>query len=270
MRKGKKVSGFLLIVCLLLFPVMVWADGEMVVDQAGLFDQAQVQELENRIQELENAWDMDFVVVTTREADGKTSEEYADDYYDYQGYQEDGALYLIDLANGSVWISTKGDMIRYLTDERIDAVIDAGYENLKAKNYADGILQMLDETESFLQTGIPSNQYNYDTETGKVSRYRSITPYEALGAGVLALLCGGGFAVAVLSSYRLKRKTYRYPYESQGKVHFTRREDRFVNRIITHRQLPKNPPPSSGGGGGQSSIHTSSSGSSHGGGGRSL
>lgn len=154
---------------------------------------------------------MDFVVVTTEDAEGKTSEEYADDYYDYNGYADDGALYLIDLDNGSVWISTAGKMIRYLTDARIDAVIDAGYDNLKAKNYADGILEMLNETESYLEDGIPSDQYNYDTETGKISRYRSITVYEAIGAAVIALLCGGGFAAAVLGSYRLKKKTYRYP-----------------------------------------------------------
>ena len=48
-------------------------------------------------------------------------------------------------------------MIRYLTDERIDGVIDAGYDNLKAKNYADGILEMLNETESYLEDGIPSD-----------------------------------------------------------------------------------------------------------------
>ena len=166
---------------------------------------------------------MDFVVVTTEDAEGKTSEEYADDYYDYNGYAEDGVLYLIDLDNGSVWISTAGKMIRYLTDARIDVVIDAGYDNLKAKNYADGILEMLNETESYLEDGIPSDQYNYDTETGKISRYR------------------------------LKRKTYRYPYESRAKVHFTRRDDQFRHRSITQRRIPREPP--SGGGGGQSRTY---------------
>lgn len=272
--KMRKQAGYLLLtILLLLVPVSAWADPAVVDDQAELFSQEEEQELTSRIGELTADWHMDFVVVTTEDAEGKTSEEYADDYYDYNGYADDGVLYLIDLDNGSVWISTKGKMIRYLTDARVDAVIDAGYENLKDKDYAEGILQMLNETESYLEDGIPSNQYNYDTETGKVSRYRSITVYEALGAAVVALLCGGGFVVAVLGSYRLKRKTYRYPYESQAKVRFTRRDDQYVNRIITHRRIPKNPPPGSGGGGGgggQSSVHTSSSGSSHGGGGRSL
>ena len=247
MRMKKKTGYLLLLLLLLLVPVAVWADKTTVDDQAGLFSQEEEQELTDRIVELTTDWNMDFVVVTTEDAEGKTSEEYADDYYDYNGYAEDGALYLIDLDNGSVWISTAGKMIRYLTDERIDAVIDAGYDNLKAKNYADGILEMLNETERYLEDGIPSDQYNYDTETGKISRYRS------------------------LGSYRLKRKTYRYPYESRAKVHFTRRDDQFRHRSITQRRIPREPPSGGGGGGGgQSSVHTSGSGTSHGGGGRSL
>ncbi len=271
MRMRKKTGYLLLTLLLLLVPISAWADGTAVDDQAGLFSQEEEQELTDRIEELTADWNMDFVVVTTEDAEGKTSEEYADDYYDYNGYADDGALYLIDLDNGSVWISTAGKMIRYLTDARIDAVIDAGYDNLKAKNYADGILEMLNETESYLEDGIPSDQYNYDTETGKISRYRSITVYEAIGAAVIALLCGGGFAAAVLGSYRLKKKTYRYPYESQAKVHFTRRDDQFLHRSITQRRIPRDPPSGGGGGGGsRSSTHTSSSGTSHGGGGRSL
>lgn len=268
MRMRKRTGYLLLMLLLLLVPVSAWADKTTVDDQAGLFSQEEKQELTDRIVELTADWNMDFVVVTTEDAEGKTSEEYADDYYDYNGYAEDGVLYLIDLDNGSVWISTAGKMIRYLTDERIDAVIDAGYDNLKAKNYADGILEMLNETENYLKDGIPSDQYNYDTETGEISRYRSITVYEAIGAAVIALLCGGGFAAAVLGSYRLKRKTYRYPYESRAKVHFTRRDDQFRHRSITQRRIPREPP--SGGGSGQSSVHTSGSGTSHGGGGRSL
>ena len=80
--------------------------------------------------------------MTTEDAEGKTSEEYADDYYDYNGYAEDGALYLIDLDNGSVWISTAGKMIRYLTDERIDAVIDEQLLSVHiARKAADAVIE---------------------------------------------------------------------------------------------------------------------------------
>ena len=127
MRMRKRTGYLLLMLLLLLVPVSAWADKNTVDDQAGLFSQEEKQELTDRIVKLTTDWNMDFVVVTTEDAEGKTAEEYADDYYDYNGYAEDGVLYLIDLDNGSVWISTAGKMIRYLTDARIDAVIDAGY-----------------------------------------------------------------------------------------------------------------------------------------------
>ena len=150
------------------------------------------------------------------------------------------------------------------------AQIRIANEVMHSRRHSDDIKKLVKGfmIESYLEDGIPSDQYNYDTETGKISRYRSITVYEAIGAAVIALLCGGGFAAAVLGSYRLKRKTYRYPYESRAKVPFTRRDDQFRHRSITQRRIPREPP--SGGGSGQSSVHTSGSGTSHGGGGRSL
>ena len=83
MRMRKKMGYLLLMLLLLLVPVAAWADKTTVDDQAGLFSQEEEQELTDRIVELTTEWNMDFVVVTTEDAEGKTSEEYADDYYDY-------------------------------------------------------------------------------------------------------------------------------------------------------------------------------------------
>ena len=79
MRMRKKKGYFLLMLLLLLVPVAVWADKTTVDDQAGLFSQEEEQELTDQIVELTTDWNMDFVVVTTEDAEGKTSEEYADD-----------------------------------------------------------------------------------------------------------------------------------------------------------------------------------------------
>lgn len=269
MRKKQQIGMFLAVLFFLLFPIKSWAQDGRVDDQAGVFTETEQEELEVRTQTLSEHNEMDFVVVTTMDAQGKSAMAYADDYYDSHGYREDGVLYLIDLDNGEIWISTKGMMIRYLTDERIQKVIDEGYSELKAQRYGAGILRMLDATENYLEVGIQSGQFNYDPETGKTERYRSITGGEVLWATVIAVLCGGGFFAVILSSYKLKKKTYRYAYDHQGRVQFRSREDRLINRVVTHHPIPKDPPPSSGGGG-QSTIHTSSSGSSHGGGGRSL
>lgn len=280
MRKWKK--GWLWLICGLFFwsiPLMVRANEaetkQYVADQADLLTAEEEENLNVQAQALHEKWNHDFVVVTTDNAEGKSSESYADDYYEFHDYGENGVLYLVDLDNGNVWISTKGAAIRFLTDSRIERVLDAGYNLIREQKYAEGFGQMMQRTDSYMEQGIPEGQYNYDVETGKVSRYRSITKVEAVVVLILALLCGGGFAVYIHSSYKLKRSDYTYPFLDKSQVEYLRRDDRFINEVVTRRKIPKDPPAGSSGSGGggrgvQSSVHTSSSGASHGGGGRSL
>lgn len=278
MKKIRWITGILSLLCFLVFSetgadvLTVYGaqsdSAAYVVDQADILSQQEEQAIETRIEEMSQKWKQDFVVVTTNDAEGKDSEEYADDYYDYHGYQENGVLYLVDLDNGNVWISTSGSMIRFLTDRRIDRVIDAGYSQLKSHNYGEGFLAMLDQTEDYMEEGIPDNQYTYDVETGKVSRHYGLTAWEIIIVLLLGLGAGGIVFASVNAKYQMKSGTYFYPFREKGRIQFTRREDIFVNQTVTRRKIPKNPP--SNGGGGQSSVHTSSSGASHGGGGRSL
>lgn len=271
MRKYRWIAGLFLWICLLM-PTPVWAQGEKsVVDQADLLSAEEEQLLSQKTEELSETWKQDFVVVTTSDAEGKTSEEYADDYYDNNGYQENGVLYLIDMDNRSVWISTSGAMIRFLTDQRIERVIDEGYEQLKSGEYADCFMKMLGQTEIFMGQGIPDNQYNYDTETGEISRYRTVTAMELVIAVIAAVAAGVIFVVLITTSYKMKHGRYSYPFHEKGRMDLTQKEDRFINEVVTRRKIQQNN--SSGGGksgGGGSSIHTSGGGHSHGGGGRSF
>lgn len=272
MKKIGWILGLLCIFCL-FFPGTVWAKGQLAVDdRAELLTGSQEQELSQQLEALSSRWNQDFVIVTTYDAEGKDAPSYADDYYDYNGYGENGVLYLIDLDNNQVYISTSGAMRRFLTDDRIDKILEDGTSYLKEKDYGEGLSQMLARTESFMKAGIPDSQYIYDVQTGEVSRYRTVTAGELLIALAAALACGGVFAGAVIASYKMKHSSYDYPFRNLGKVEYIRREDRFINQVVTSRQIPKSPPPGSGGGGGggRSSVHTSSSGRSHGGGGRSL
>ena len=47
------------------------------------------------------------------------------------------------------------------------------------------------ETETCYANGISKDQYNYDTETGKISRYHHLEWYEILFAIGIAAVCGG-------------------------------------------------------------------------------
>lgn len=277
MKKIRWITGILPAVCFFLLLIMgrgtitvygAQSDSiQHVVDQADILTSQEEQAIGNRIEEMSVKWKQDFVVVTTYDAEGKDSEEYADDYYDDHGYQENGILYLVDLDNSNVWISTSGSMIRFLTDSRIDRVIDAGYSQLKSQNYGEGFLAMLDQTDTYMEAGILDNQYTYDVETGKVSRHYGLTAGEIIVALLVGLVCGGIFFGIINARYKMKTGTYTYPFREKGKIQLIRRDDIFVNQTVTRRRIERDPP---SGGGGRSSVHTSGSGRSHGGGGRSL
>ncbi|MDO5425820.1 MAG: TPM domain-containing protein [Eubacteriales bacterium] len=274
-----KMCGFPALFCLsvmLLAGAPLWAEAAApVYDYADLLDTGEEENLLTKISALEEEYDMNFVILTIDDAEGKTPTEYADDFYMDQGYYDNerkgGAIYLIDMDNREVRVEVAHDLQYYLTDSRADAVIDAGYDDVASGNYYDCFMKMLDRTVDFLEAGIPANQYRYNSETGEIERYRSITPVEAGVAAVAALIAGAAACIGVVTSYRKKFSTYKYPWRKKCSFQVRRENDQLVNKFVTSRRIPKDPPPDSGGGGGNvTTTHTSSGGGSFSGSGRSF
>ena len=86
--------------------------------------------------------------------------------------------------------------------------------------------------DRYMDAGIPEGQYNYNPETGEVSRYYSLTWMEALVAFGIAV---GGviiFVVSLHSSYKLKKKQYFYPFQKLGRMTLEQKEDQFINETV--------------------------------------
>lgn len=119
--------------------ISVRAYSARVFDKANLLSPNEVSQLEYQVNNAISIMNMDLVVLTINDANGKTSKEYADDYYDYNGYgigeDKSGALILIDMDNREIYISTTGKMMEKLTDLDIEAIIVSGHSNLNAKDY---------------------------------------------------------------------------------------------------------------------------------------
>ncbi len=248
------------------------AGGQTVYDDAGLLTQGERDDLTEQIASFTDVSGWNVFAVTTSDTGGKSTMAFADDFFDeHSPDQEDGVAIVIDMDNRQIYISTCGIAIRYLTDERIDRILDDAYGDISDGEYKACLATMLDGVKRYYEDGIPNGQYNYDTETGKVSRYRSITLVEFLVALALGIVCSVIVWLSVVGKYRLKSPTFHYDFRGNGRLDLRVREDRFVNQTLTHRRIPKE---TSGGGGhssaGRSSTHTSSSGRSHGGGGRSF
>lgn len=258
MRKNKKRPAVFLGLGLLLLGMIVSfcsfvpakASYDHVVDQAGLLTSGERSKLDALLDSYIEKTRMDLVVVTTDDAGGKTAEEYADDFYDENGYgigkDNSGALLLIDMDNRKIWISTTGKMIDRLTDAKIDNVIDAGYDDLVDGDYDECLTACVQKL-------------------GKYARGRYIAAWEAVAALILGLAAAFITKKTVKANYKVKKNHAIYPYREKSNFALMVNSDAFVNTFVTTRVIA-----SSSGSGGGSSTHTGGSGTTHGGGGRSF
>ncbi len=227
----------------------IYAATQAVYDAAGVLDDDEINDLTSQAQDATEVTGWNIVLGTTDDAGGRTTMAYADDLYDETfGINTDGIAIVIDLDNRNYYISTSGNAINTINGDRIERVLDAGYEDMLDGYYADALSAMLKKAV----------KYKVDEN-----------PHLAAGDFVLASIIAAGvfFAVVGITAgrYHLKWGTYSYDYHKEGKVQVTSKEDKFVNEVVTHHRIHTE---SSGGGGG--GTHMSSGGGVHGGGGRSF
>ena len=262
-----------LIAALLLLPCIALASSR-VIDDAGLFSESEIAQMEELIASMREAYQMDVVVLTSEDAGYKDSQDFADLYYENHGYgigdDDAGLLYLIDMRNRVPCISTTGTMADYITDSRLEELFDCSYDQLKAGQYGQSTLTLLRKLESFLRAGRQEGSFRYDRETGK----RLSGVYNPLTGGETLAALAAGLAVAfilyksITARYSLKGGTYRYNLAANGSCRLTRNDETFLRQSVSVVRHDTNPGGGGGGhsGGGGSAMHTSSSGTSHGGG----
>ena len=289
-------------ICLLIctFLVMgsmaVWADqtgavsGQpRVFDQAGLFSETEIIQLEEKIAQCRKSTKMDVVIVSAYADGERSAEEYADDYYDYGGFgvgkKASGVLLLYYMdgpgqLGGECYISTAGTMINMLTDERIESILDDVYGDLGNRDFAGATEHFLEDVKAYVKEGVESGQYTYDRDTGEIVRYHSIRLYEVAIAMVIAGILAGSVCLDIKKRYAMKQSSREVSnslqaYRADCAFCFSVAGDKMVNKYVRSVPIPRNTSSGSGGRGhsgsssaGRSTIHTSSSGRSHGGGGR--
>ena len=296
----KKIKGIMICLLICTFLVMgsmaVWADqtgavsGQTrVFDQAGLFSETEIIQLEEKIAQCRKSTKMDVVIVSAYADGERSAEEYADDYYDYGGFgvgkKASGVLLLYYMdgpgqPGGECYISTAGTMINMLTDERIESILDDVYGDLGNRDFAGATEHFLEDVKAYVKEGVESGQYTYDRDTGEIVRYHSIRLYEVAIAVVIAGILAGSVCLDIKKRYAMKQSSREVSnslqaYRADCAFCFSVAGDKMVNKYVRSVPVPRNTSSGSGGRGhsgsssaGRSTIHTSSSGRSHGGGGR--
>lgn len=261
-------------------------DTRRLFDEAGLMTSEEAENLEELIARCRKKTGMDVAVVTAYNDGSHTAREYADDFYDQNGLgtgrKASGVLFLIymdspDSYGGESYVSTTGNMIRILTDQRIDEIQDDVSYALRSRDYAGAAAEFLKDVEYYVDRGIQRGQYNYDTETGEISVYRSIRWYEAMFAFLVSAGVAGSVCLGVKGRYSMaqterERANSLLAYRADAKFAFGSSGDSLIQKFVTSAPIPRPAAHHSSGGSGRSSgrssTHSSSSGRSHGGGGR--
>ena len=126
-----------------------------LVDRADLLSELEEEELEARLDEISERQQADVVVVTVNSLDGKSAQDYADDFYDYNGYgigtDKSGILLLVSMEARDWHITTTGFGIRAITDAGLDYISDQFLPYLSDGEYLDAFETYADLCDEFLR-----------------------------------------------------------------------------------------------------------------------
>lgn len=234
-----------------------------MVDGAELLSPQEAATLNGTLSEISARHGANVVIVTTNDVNGKTAEEYADDYFDYNGYGPDGILLLVAMDIRQMHISTSGYGITAFTDAGLDYLLDKLEFWVQDGYYTEGFSEFATLADSFLtqaETGEPYDTHNLPKEPFSAGASLLL----ALAVGFIASFIITGKEKAKLHTVRPQQNAAQYVNEDTFTLDPNRSREFFLYKNITRTVKAET---SSGGG---STTHKSSSGNTHGGAGRSF
>lgn len=224
-----------------------------VIDNAGLFSSSELEDLNKRAEEMSKKYDMDIGIATTNSANGMSTMEYSDYFYENHGFGSNGSgvFVMYDMDNREIFIITEGRGKDKINDSKVQKLLDAVFDNgLKEGKYYNSAIAYLNKLNGYLR-----GNYLSPMDMG-------ISALGALGAG-------GGFFGAVKSKYKVKTNPHIFNYRKNVIVNFAPHGDRLLDTRVVTRKIPRNTGGGGKGGGGTTTRSSSTgSGRTYGGGGR--
>ena len=275
-----------LILCFALVPAVLADSSKSVIyDQEQLFGEADTEMLNARLAELCDTYNVDVAIVTTTSLDGKTAQEYADDFYDENGIgggdSKGGILLMISSAERKWAISTAGYGIFAFTDDDLEYISYNFLPYLSDGDWYSACTSFISDCGPCLVAAEEDDQ-PYDPDDFDNDYYDNYEPITSSGyfsiawlgmaliVGLIAAFIGMSVMKSGMKSVSMRESAA--DYLRAGSFKPGRQQDLFLYHTVTMTARPKNNDNDNGGhhggfgsGGGFSSTHVSSSGTTHGG-----
>ncbi|MDR2957594.1 MAG: TPM domain-containing protein [Coriobacteriales bacterium] len=276
----------------------------LVVDNAGLLNDHEKQDLITLFERLSEEQHCEIAVVTIQSLNGRSVMDYADDFFDYNGYgwgpDDDGILLLVSMSEREWWVTTHGRAFYQLTEDRFDWLmadvlpkLSDGFYYQAFKTFGENSAELMQMSEPKGELWNPENQTPNQTPNESnlslvyilVCLVTSLVGGAAVSGGMTAFKSGKHKSVIFqqgAQAYLKNIQSIEGSTTNQDALPFAGRlsstaildlskvlllhsmSDTFLRKSVSTTKRVK---ASSNSGGGGFGGHTSSSGRTHGGGG---
>lgn len=234
---------------------------EKIYDFAELLTEEEEKQLYDKVKEFIANTNLDLAIVTINTNVKDSTQEYADDFYDYNDFSIDGLAFVIDMQNRIFYISTAGKAMLYYDDYRIEYILSALDQEMYNHEYFNACNTLISQLTEYYNHGFSDNADKYVVIGTQI--YRK-TPYLLLSiiAVVSAII---GTLILALRNKKIKLATNSNDYFDNKYFEITKDTKEFISSNTSRVYIP--PADSGGGGSSGGGFHSGSSGASHGGGG---
>jgi uncharacterized protein len=234
---------------------------DRIVDNAGRLSDSEKNELSSLIDSVSTKYNFDLVIVTETSILGrnKSPMEYADDFFDKNGYglgkNRDGCIFLRVVNSRDYWFSTSGRGIKILNPTALGHMESATGKYLTGNNFYAASRAYIQAWDKFLDLEAKGRKFNFFYRWNILLVL--ISWLVSLGIGyIIVSIWKQGMNTALL-------KTQAGAYVIPGSFNFTAKKDSFLCSKVEKNKKESLQDSLSA----LKDIHTGSSGRSHGGGG---
>ena len=221
----------------------------LVVDLADLLTDAEENEFNEKFITFTEEYEMEIAFLTVTSLDGKTAQQFADDFYDANGYgygeNDDGFLLLYlpgEDGQRELYLTTHGDAIYKMSDDMINTMLLEMKDDIISGNYSAALDKYIAKAIEYVKPGV---------------HFIWLFVLMLVGS-VVALLVLNGMAAANKSVHK---QVDAKVYVRSGSLVLMNSNDVFKGTYVDREEKAQENNNSG------SSTHTSSSGRTHGGGG---
>ena len=246
----KKVFSLLLAIAFIALSFgFVFADSSSrVIDNAGLFNQTDIENLESYIDLIISKYGYDLAIYTDSISDGRSNMEIADEFYDSSGMGLDdklsGTLLFINFDSNQRgwWTTVTGDSMNYFDEDNINVIDDAIFDYMVEGDYFIALYTYLECVDQLYESGSlyvrPGDDnyeyyYNRDYEIDYKPNIAGIM-LESLPISIFAFMAS--FTLARFNASRsmksIKKATSAENYKVNGSFKLFRREDIFRGTTV--------------------------------------